>query len=97
MLPSSESCRDIHRRNTQSQLIGMDIVSDICKYHLLCFVIIIVVKVISGQHVKKGQTKNMWFRAAIGETGAPSAIFSEIGLGGHTFNSWWLILPWSVT
>ena len=32
----------------QSQLIGMDSVSDICKYHLLSFVIIIEVKVISG-------------------------------------------------
>ena len=36
----------------------MDIVSDICKYHLLCFVTIIEVKVISGHQVKKGQTKN---------------------------------------
>ena len=31
----------------------MDTVSDICKYHLLCFVTIIEVKVISGHHVKK--------------------------------------------
>ena len=29
----------------------MDSVSDICKYHLLCFVIIIEVKVISGHQV----------------------------------------------
>ena len=35
----------------------MDSVSNICKYHLLCFVTIIQVKVISGHQVKKGQTK----------------------------------------
>ena len=37
----------------------MDCVSDICKYHLLCFVIIIEVKVISGHKVKKGQAKTI--------------------------------------
>ena len=31
----------------------MDSVSDICKYHVLCFVTIIEVKVISGHQVKK--------------------------------------------
>ena len=31
----------------------MDSVSDICKYHLLCFVTVIEVKVISGHQVKK--------------------------------------------
>ena len=31
-------------------------VTDICKYHFLCFVAIIQVKVISGHQVKKGQT-----------------------------------------
>ena len=36
----------------------MDSVSDICKHHLLCFVTIIEVKVISDQQVKKAQTKN---------------------------------------
>ena len=36
----------------------MDSVSDICQYHLLCFVTIIEVKVISGHQVKKGQAKN---------------------------------------
>ena len=36
----------------------MDSVSDICKYHLMCFVTIIEVKVISGQQVKKGHAKN---------------------------------------
>ena len=35
----------------------MDSVSDICKYHLLCFRTIIEVKVISGHQVKKGQAK----------------------------------------
>ena len=35
----------------------MDSVTDICKYHFLCFVAIIQVKVISGHQVKKGQTK----------------------------------------
>ena len=45
-------------KHKQSQLIGMDSVSDICKYHLLCFVTIIEVKVISGHQVKKGQAKN---------------------------------------
>ena len=31
----------------------MDSVTDVCKYHLLCFVTIIQVKVISGHQVKK--------------------------------------------
>ena len=31
----------------------MDSVTDICKYHFLCFVTIIQVKVISGHRVKK--------------------------------------------
>ena len=35
----------------------MDSVSDICKYHLLCFVTIIEVKVISGHQVKKRSSK----------------------------------------
>ena len=35
----------------------MDSVSDICKYHLLCFMTIIEVKVMSGHHGKKGQAK----------------------------------------
>ena len=46
-------------KHKQSQLIGMDSVTDICKYHFLCFVTIIKVKVISGHQVKKvKQTKN---------------------------------------
>ena len=37
----------------------MDSVTDICKYHFLCFVNIIQVKVISGHQVKKvKQQKN---------------------------------------
>ena len=43
----------------QSQRIGMDSVSDIYKYHLLCFVTIIEVKVISGHQVKKVKQKNV--------------------------------------
>ena len=39
--------------------MGMDSVSDICKYHLLCFATIIEVKVMSGHQVKKGQTKKI--------------------------------------
>ena len=35
----------------------MDLNTDICKYHFLCFVIIIQVKVISGHQVKKGLTQ----------------------------------------
>ena len=35
----------------------MDSVSDICKHHLLCFVTIIEVKVISGHRVKKVKQK----------------------------------------
>ena len=35
----------------------MDSVSDICKYHLLCFMIIIEVKVMSGHQVKKVKQK----------------------------------------
>ena len=37
----------------------MDSVSDICKYHLLCFVTIIEVKVISGHQVKKVKQKKI--------------------------------------
>ena len=35
----------------------MDSVSDICKYHLQCFVTIIEVKVISSHQVKKAKEK----------------------------------------
>ena len=42
----------------QSQRIGMDSVPDICKYHLLCFVTIIEVKVISGHQVKRSSKTN---------------------------------------
>ena len=38
----------------------MDSVTDICKYHFLCFVTIIQVKVISGHQVKK--VKQIFFR-----------------------------------
>ena len=44
-------------KHKQSQLIGMDSVSDICKYHLLCFMTIIEVKVMSGHQVKKFKQK----------------------------------------
>ena len=37
----------------------MDSVTDICKYHFLCFVTIIQVKVISGHHVKKVKQKKI--------------------------------------
>ena len=36
----------------------MDSVSDICKYHLLCFMTIIEVKVMSDHQVKKVKQKN---------------------------------------
>ena len=39
-------------KQEQSQLIGMDSVSDIYKYHLLCFATIIEVNVISGHQIK---------------------------------------------
>ena len=35
----------------------MDNVTDICKYHFMCFVTIMQVKVISGHRGEKGQTK----------------------------------------
>ena len=35
----------------------MDSVTDICKYHFLCFVAIIQVKVMSGHQVKKVKQK----------------------------------------
>ena len=35
----------------------MDSVSDICMYHLLCFAVIIEVKVISGHQVQKVKQK----------------------------------------
>ena len=38
----------------------MDSVTDICKYHFVCFVTIIQVKVISGHQVEK--TKQFFFR-----------------------------------
>ena len=41
----------------------MDSVTDICKYHFLCFLTIIQVKVISGHQVKKVKQKMSWFRA----------------------------------
>ena len=43
----------------------MDSVTDICKYHFLCFVTVLQVKVISGHQVKKVKQKISWFRAAI--------------------------------
>ena len=45
-------------KHKQSQVIGIDSVSDICKYHLLCFMTIIEVKVMSGHQVK-GQAKKI--------------------------------------
>ena len=36
----------------------MDSVTDICKYHFLCFVTIIQVKVISGHQVKRSNKQN---------------------------------------
>ena len=35
----------------------MDSVSDICKYHLLCFMTIIEVKLMSGHQVKRSRKK----------------------------------------
>ena len=49
--------QNIDFKRKQRQLVGMDSVTDICKYHFLCFVTIIQVKVISGYQVKKSQTK----------------------------------------
>ena len=37
----------------------MDSVTDICKYHLLCYVVIIQVKVMSGHQVKKVKQKKI--------------------------------------
>ena len=52
----------------------MDSASDICKYHLLCFMTIIEVKVMSGHQVKKVKQKNSWFRAMfLGEIFAENA------------------------
>ena len=53
-----------HRRvkllsRKQSQWIGMDSVTDICKHHFLCFLTIIQVKVISGHQVKKVKQKKI--------------------------------------
>ena len=38
--------------------IGMDCVTNICKYYFLCFVTIIQVKAISGHQVKRSNKKN---------------------------------------
>ena len=43
----------------------MDSISNICKYHFLCFVTIMRVKVISGHQVKKSNQYTSGFRAAI--------------------------------
>ena len=43
----------------------MNSITDICKYHFLCFVTTIQVKVISGHQVKKVKLKKLGFRAAI--------------------------------
>ena len=52
-------------KHKQSLRIGMDGVTDICKYHFLCFVTIIHVKVTSGHQVKRSSKTISWFRAAI--------------------------------
>ena len=44
-------------KHKQSQLIGMDSVSNICMNHLLCFAALIEVKVMSGHQVKKVKQK----------------------------------------
>ena len=44
-------------KHKQSQLIGMDSVSDICKYHVQCFMTIIEAKVMSGHQVKRSSKK----------------------------------------
>ena len=44
-------------KHKQSQPIGMDSVSDICMYHLLCFAAIIEVKVMSGHQVNRSSKK----------------------------------------
>ena len=46
-------------KHKQSQLIGMDSVSDICKYYLLCFATVIEVEVMSGHQVKKVKQKKI--------------------------------------
>ena len=43
----------------------MDSISDICKYHFLCSVIIIQVKVISGHQVKMFNQNVSGYRPAI--------------------------------
>ena len=45
----------------------MDSVSDISKYHLLCFATIIQVKVMSGHQVKKVKQKNMFLGQIFGK------------------------------
>ena len=57
--------QNIGVKRKQSQLIGMDSVTDICKHHFLCFVTIIQVKVISGHQVKSSNQNFLGFRAAI--------------------------------
>ena len=49
--------QNVDGKRKQSQLIGMDSVTDIWQYHYLCFVTIIQVKVISG-HQEKRWNKN---------------------------------------
>ena len=43
----------------------MDSVTDICKYHYLCLLTIILVKVISGHQVKRSNQKKSGFRAVM--------------------------------
>ena len=47
-----------HGYNRLSRYVPVESVTDICKYHFLCFVIIIQVKDISGHQVKKVKQKN---------------------------------------
>ena len=65
-------------KRKQSQWIGMDSVTDICKYHFLCFVTIIQVKVISGHQVKKVKQLRCMFSGQIFAKNAkndPKALF----------------------
>ena len=56
-LVTSASKMSMLSANKANESIGMDSVTDICKYHFMCFVTIIQVKVISGHQVKRSNKK----------------------------------------
>ena len=56
----------------------MDSVTDICKYHFLCSVTIIQVKVISGHQVKRSNKQGLSLTLESRSVGAPTLVHSSL-------------------